>query len=187
MNSKRLDLAEAAKAENDELSGLLYENLRLASMNRSGLAVFLSIAQLCKQNLDLLTAFARIDRALSEAASCARKEHNQEALEALDRALEEARNMKAERNEIWRNVVGTWYESWLPRVGEANGRHFLHAVDDVKDHLPDRTSDMSYLIYRELNLPLGDWYAKVEIRRNSFAAQHHLPEKELPLSWKDLR
>jgi hypothetical protein len=48
-------------------------------------------------------------------------------------------------------------------------------VDDVKDHQPVRTVDMSYLIYRELLYPLGTWANKVIAMRNEYAAAHHLP------------
>ncbi len=81
-------------------------------------------------------------------------------------------------------MTQTWYKSWLPRVEEANGRRFLHELDDVKDHLPDRTIDMSYLIYRELQLPLEEWYSQTEKARNVFAARHSLPAGNSPLHWK---
>ena len=55
----------------------------------------------------------------------------------------------------------------MPRVAEANGRRFLHELDDVKDHLPDRTVDMTYLVYRELLLPFGDWVEQVRAARQS--------------------
>jgi hypothetical protein len=33
-----------------------------------------------------------------------------------------------------RNAIGTWYESWYPRVAEANGRRFEHELDDVLEN-----------------------------------------------------
>ncbi len=46
---------------------------------------------------------------------------------------------------------------------------YLHAVDDVKDHRPIRTPDMSYLIYRELNFPMNKWAEATLEARNAFA------------------
>ena len=81
-------------------------------------------------------------------------------------------------------MTATWYKSWHPRVSEANGRRFLHELDDVKDHLPDRTVDMSYLVYRDLLLPFGDWFEKVCTARNRYAAANSLAEREIRLEWE---
>jgi hypothetical protein len=70
-------------------------------------------------------------------------------------------------------------------VPEANGRRFLNQVDDVKDHQPGRTVDMSYLVYRELLYPLGDWAAKVAAARNEYAAAHQLPGRPFAMEWQD--
>jgi hypothetical protein len=72
-------------------------------------------------------------------------------------------------------------------VEEANGRKFLNEVDDVKDHLPMRTVDMSYLVYREMILPLGQWYDQVEAVRNQYAQAHHLPVRADKLDWEDTK
>jgi hexosaminidase len=70
-------------------------------------------------------------------------------------------------------------------VAEANGRKYLNAVDDVKDYLPERTVDMSYLVYRELILPLGQWFDQVEAVRNRYAQAHRLPVRSDTLAWDD--
>jgi len=85
------------------------------------------------------------------------------------------------------DTIATWYKSWLPRVAEANGRHFLHELDDVKDHLPDRTVDMSYLVYRELLLPFGEWVEEVRAARDQYAQAHNLPLWKGHFDWKDLK
>ncbi len=80
--------------------------------------------------------------------------------------------------------MDTWDKSWYPRIEQANGRHFLHEFDDVKDHLPDRTVDMSYLVYREMILPLGEWFDQVQRVRNQYAQAHNLPIRSSKLDWK---
>jgi hypothetical protein len=62
----------------------------------------------------------------------------------------------------------------------------LHELDDVKDHLPDRTVDMSYLVYRETLFPFGTWVNSIAAARNQFAAAHNLPVRNYQLSWDDL-
>ena len=75
------------------------------------------------------------------------------------------------------------YQDWYPRVAEANGRKYLDQVDDVKDHPPARTVDMSYLIYRELKYPLGQWAEEVRKVRNQFARDNNLPIREEMINW----
>jgi len=44
---------------------------------------------------------------------------------------------------------------------------------------------MSYLIYREILLPLDKWYDDVESVRNQYAKAHDLPLRDSKLGWKD--
>jgi hypothetical protein len=104
---------------------------------------------------------------------------------ALDRALDIAANIRERRNQAFSDAVCTWYKSWRPRVAEANGRRFVDQVDDVKDHLPVRTVDMTYLIYRQLWYPLGDWAAKTQAVRNQYAGANGLPARSSQWDWKD--
>jgi hypothetical protein len=55
----------------------------------------------------------------------------------------------------------------------------------VKDHVPDRTVDMSYLVYRQLQLPFGEWVAAIRGTRNQYASANHLPEKKGEFDWRD--
>jgi hexosaminidase len=186
-NARRLQVAEDALPGNEELLGLLYAAQRRAEFNRYNLEVFASLVQLFRQNLQMLESLGRIDSSLSEAYSAAKKGEPTEAVAGIDRALELARRTRDDRNTALREAVATWYKSWYPRTAEANGRRFLHELDDVKDHLPDRTVDMSYLVYRELLLPMDDWYARVQSARNQYAQAHQLPTRTEPLNWKNLK
>jgi hexosaminidase len=185
LNERRLQLAGRFHADNDELLDLLYRNLELAHFNRYNLELYIAIAQLYRQNLDMLLDLARVNTALQMAQTAAGKPDAKAAVAAIDRALDIAGNIREQRNEAFSDAVSTWYKSWYPRVIEANGRRFLDKVDDVKDHLPVRTVDMTYLIYRQLLYPLGDWFAKTQAVRNRYAAAHNLPERKEPWDWKD--
>ena len=173
-NARRLQLASEFLAENDELLGLLHDNLPRADLNPYNLEVFLSIANLCRQNLEMLQAIARIDGLLRSAADAAGKNQAKQAVASLDQVLRQAKLVRYSRNRALADAIQTWQKSWMPRVAEANGRRFLHELDDVKDHLPDRTVDMTYLVYRELLLPFGDWVEQVRAVRNQYAASHGL-------------
>ncbi len=185
-HDRLLRLVAEALPENDELQGLLGANLLSVTSNRYNLEVFLSIAQLCSQNLEMLISLKRIEELLKQADRLARAGKASQSVEAVDQALTEARAIRKGRNGALSAAVATWYKAWLPRAEQANGRRFLHQVDDVKDHLPDRTIDMSYLVYRELELPFEAWYRQVQTARNTYAEVHHLPQENISLRWLDL-
>jgi hypothetical protein len=105
----------------------------------------------------------------------------------LDEALDLVEKIRLERNQVLRDSIATWTKAWLPRVEEANGRRFLHEVDDVKDHLPDRTVDMSYLVYRDIQLPMQPWAEKLADVRNHYAESHQLARREFRFRWADLK
>lgn len=183
-NVKRVRAAEDGMPESDELLTLLTANLAKVKENRYTLEVFLSIAGLYRQNLQMLQQFHRMDALLMSAQSAARKQDAQRAVDSVDQALSVVRRIREERNSALSDATETWYKSWRPRVEAANGRRFVHELDDVKDHLPDRTIGMEYLVYRELLLPLDDWYGKVESARNAYAKAHGIAAREEPLKWK---
>lgn len=184
-NHKRIALAAQSMSGNQAVTGLLHENMRLAQFNRYNLEVYLSIADLCRQNLEMIDGIHHMDEALASASKL-RAKNPKQALSEIDRSLDIAHSIQQQRNEVLKNAETTWYKSWHPRVSEANGRRFLHELDDVKDHLPDRTVDMSYLVYREKLLPFGDWVNAILSARNQFAAAHRLPARDERFDWSDL-
>ena len=153
--------------------------------NHYNLEVYLSVTNLYRQNLQIISEIHTMDLDLT-AADRAKSTEPEVALKDVDQALDTATTIWRQRNEVLQNAVKTWDVTWFPRVAEANGRQFLHESDDVKDHLPDRTVDMSYLVYRETLLPFGDWVNSIAAARNQFATAHHLPVVEYHLAWDDL-
>ena len=186
-NTRRLQLASQLLAENDALLDLLHANLKRVEFNRYNLEVFLAIARLYRQNLQMLLELKRIDQALESSESAARRADAVSAVTSLDEALDIATNIWQERNKALDGATRTWYKSWFPRAARANGRRFLNQVDDVKDHLPVRTVDMSYLVYRELLYPFGEWADEVRAARNQYAKVHGLPARNDRLNWSDTK
>ncbi|HEX5412648.1 MAG TPA: beta-N-acetylhexosaminidase [Terriglobia bacterium] len=184
-NARRVQMAQDAIPANDELLDLLHKNLRSVEFQKYNLQVYLSIAGLYRQNLEMIEEMNTVNGALEQAETAAANVQFERAVAALDRALDTVEEIRDQRNEAYHQAVETWYESWLPRVAEANGRKYLDEVDDVKDHLPMRTVDMSYLIYRELLLPLGKWYNDVKSARNQYAKTHGLPLRTKAFDWND--
>ena len=184
-NSRRLEIAATAVSESDELLDLLHANIGRVNDHQYNLAVFLSIAQLYRQNLEMILDLGRISDLLKQAQAAAEKGGGGETLAALDEALDAAAGIQRRRNRVLQDATSTWYQTWFPRVAAANGRRYLDQVDDVKDHQPVRTVEMSYLVYRELLYPLGDWAAQTLAVRNEYARAHQLPARTDELNWKD--
>jgi hexosaminidase len=184
-NSRRVELAGRFLQQNGELIDLLHANLERVDFNRYNLEVFLSVGGLYRQNLQMILALDHINQLLQSAATAAARSEAADAVNSIDEALDLAANVRQERNANLQNATATWYKSWFPRVLEANGRRYLDLVDDVKDHHPVRTVDMSYLVYRELLYPLDDWADKTQSVRNQYAQAHNLPVREGRLDWKD--
>jgi hexosaminidase len=185
-NQKRLELASGFLAQNDRLLDLLHTNIRRVNFNRYNLEVYLSLAGLYRQNLLMLQDLGRISDNLRAAEASAGRGESERALESLDRTIISAENIRQQRNKALEDAAATWYKSWFPRVSEANGRKYFDQVDDVKDHQPVRTIDMSYLIYRELLYPLGDWARRVIAVRNEYAQAHHLPVRDYKFNWNEI-
>jgi hypothetical protein len=182
-NSARLSEAATWLSRNDELLGLLYQKLRDVDFNRYNIEVYLSIAALYRQNLTMIQELGQVADLLKQAEENAAQSDASKALEAIDSALDVARHIEQDRNQALANATRTWYKSWHPRVPRANGRTYLHELDDVKDHQPMRTIDMSYLVYRELLYPLGDWAARVVAVRNEYASRHGQRTRNFVLDW----
>ena len=183
-NARRIALASQAEQTNDRLLALLHENLQKSQFNRYNLEVYLTIADLCRQDFTMIQDIHRMDADLV-AASQMREKDPEKSIREVDNALDLASSIREVRNEVLENSTATWYKRWFPRVEEANGRHLLKELDDVKDHLPDRTVDMSYLVYREKLLPFGDWVNSIATARDRFAIAHQLPVRDYHLAWDD--
>jgi hypothetical protein len=185
LNTRRLRMAGRFLADNDELLDLIRANMRQAEFQHYNLEIYLAIAQLFRQNLLMLRDLDEINNALKSAERLAGLADAESAVASLDHALDLAESIRTQRNEIFQDALTTWYKSWYPRVPEANGRVFLDKVDDAKDHLPVRTVDMSYLIYRQLLYPLGDWAEKTLAVGNQYAEANRLSLREYKLDWKN--
>lgn len=182
-NADRIKLAERYISENDELLDLLKINIKNADRQKYNLQVIQSIAMLCRQNLNMLLELRNINEILKQSSKTA-PANPSFAISLIDQALDRVTVIRNERDETLSDLTTLWYKDWYPRVSEANGRHYLLIVDDIKDHLPVRTADMSYLIYREINFPLGDWAEKLVQVRNQFAKEHQLAlRKDVP-EWR---
>jgi hypothetical protein len=116
--------------------------------------------------------------------------HYADALGDLDQALDIAGRIRDQRNQMLQDVTATWYETWFPRVREANGRKVAREPQNFVDtktteSAQRRQQGLLYLIDREFSLPFGDWVNRVIEARNRYAAAHHLHAREGNFDWQD--
>src|SRR5437879_3231276 len=131
-----------------------------------------------------------INRHLEKAQEEAAKLRYPEALAALDQVLEAAARMRDERNQALHDATTVWYESWFPRVREANGRRVAREPQnfvDVKssESAHRRQEGLVYLIEREFSLPFGDWVNQVQGVRNRYASAHNMPTRKGKFDWME--
>jgi hexosaminidase len=181
LNRNRMALLNNYRSENDELMRLLNGKISMGKQQYN-LEVLHSIAALCKQNLDMLRDLQRANTLLDQGAAKSTAEPGL-AVSCIDSALSIVREIKRSRDSTLGAINKVWFKEWWPLVREANGRRFLHEVDDIKDHQPGRTVDLSYLIYRQLYYPLGTWVEQVRNNRNIFARRHGLPAATMKIEW----
>jgi hexosaminidase len=184
VNAGRLVTAQAMLPRNAYARKVLEENKLRAGSQLYNLEVLESVAAICGQNLRMLVALNKITDLLQEASAASSPA---QAVKRLNTAMEMVSQLKTQRDSTLALVSKTWYKEWHPLVEEANGRKFLHQVDDIKDHQPVRTTDLSYLIYRELHYPLDQWWDAVKKVRNEYAQQHKLPLTNKQLNWQQYK
>ncbi|MEJ5961071.1 beta-N-acetylhexosaminidase [Pedobacter immunditicola] len=185
-NKVRLTHAENFLKANNELMNLLNDNLSLVGRQNYNLQVLFSVAQICRQNLNLMLDLQNATALIKNASDVA-KQNPTLAVSLIDQALRQVKKIHEERNLLLQSVSSVWFQDWYPLVAEANGRKYLHQVDDVKDHEPVRTIDLSYLIYRQLKYPVGKWVTELSNARNQFAKANNLPVSNESLNWENTK
>ncbi|KAA6432730.1 family 20 glycosylhydrolase [Dyadobacter flavalbus] len=186
VNAQRYATAKSLIPRNEYALQLIRKNKSLAVTQLYNLEVLESVAAICGQNLRMLVALNQITDMLAKASSAA-SANPAVAVGQLDAAMELVSKLKQQRDSTLNLVTKIWYKEWQPLVEQANGRTFLQQVDDIKDHQPVRTIDLSYLIYRELNYPLDQWWNDVKKVRNDYAQQHRLPLMNKQLNWQQYK
>ncbi|GGB77247.1 hypothetical protein GCM10011325_00940 [Dyadobacter sediminis] len=186
VNAQRFSVAKSLVPRNEYALQLIRENKSRAGAQLYNLEVLESVAALCGQNLRMLLTLNRVTDILEKVSSAAGTNPSV-AIRQLDAAMDLVSKLKEQRDSTLHLVTDIWYKEWQPLVEQANGRKFLQQLDDIKDHQPVRTTDLSYLIYRELHYPLDQWWNDVKKVRNDYAQQHQLPFMNKPLNWQQYK
>jgi len=183
-NAKRLQLAEDAAAENDELMGFAARKSPASGMEPVRAVGIFSISDLYRQNLDMLRSIGGIDKMLQTASESARKNETRQAIQSIDRALDAARAIQWSRNKALRDLQNTWYKSCIHASPKRMAANSCMSSTMVKDHLPDRTIDMSYLFIVRCCCPSASGLSRFGSHAIQYAPEASIAMRNDKLDWK---
>jgi hypothetical protein len=79
-----------------------------------------------------------------------------------------------------RDVETVFEKSRLPKGMAADGREFVHVLDDTKDHWADRTADLGFMFAPEDSIGLAAWLNQLSQITRDYAARHNISVRGLP-------
>ncbi len=153
--------SERALMETDRVLALLQANLVGATRNRYNIEVLLTVAHLQRHTIEMLRALAEIEDVLGEAAAAHAEGQARRAANLLTRAHGRSGRIVDDLSDTYARLKAVWEVSRFEKGRSVDGRHFVHVMDDVKDHTADRRADLSYLIAAEQRIGLPAWRRKL--------------------------
>ncbi len=148
----------------------LYARFACVARNRYSLEVFVSLFAFLRQFFRLATDVAHAETLLADAARSGRQGQNRPARQALEKARDTVRAALAESAAAFAGLREIWENSQRERNAPADGKTFVHVLDDVKDHFADRRADLSYLTAPQESLALDTWLAELDLVIERFDA-----------------
>jgi len=165
-----LEQAPATGQKLDRVIAALQGKLGSATRNRYNLEVLLSIAHFEKHFVDMLLSLRQTEQFLLDASQALGADGNREALSYLVRAHSSVNRILQERSAMWTNLKAVWEKSRYPKGRSVDGRHFLHDLDDLKDHRADRRVGLEYMVEPLENAGLEAWNQELAGYIRKFAA-----------------
>ena len=172
---EKLDRAAALEPDNDRLILLLTRNLSRVSRNRYNLEVLLSIAYLERYAIHTALALERSENYLARAAESAAEKKPAAAVARMVEAFNLAGTILERGDWMWTRVKKTWEKSRYEKGRSVGGRHFVHVLDDVKDHFADRRPGLEYMIAPFERMQLGAWQTELGERIKKYASANNIP------------
>ncbi len=173
------ELLERAAGMSEELgrtNDILAENLGRARRNSYSLEVFLTVAAVVGDFLELLGTLSVLEEKLDAAREDVGNVRYKPAAAKLDEAVAAARACVAGREEMLAALTAAWEKSRYPKGQSVDGKDFLHIQDDTKSHNADRTPDMGYLVKPSRDLNIEGWADRLEKIAAEFRRDH--PEEQ---------
>ncbi len=156
----------------------LHYKMNKVSRNRYNLEVFLSIAE-----LELFTVQTIIKIAELETTLVGLEKRGRSHLEKVQELLEVNKavgDILSNQNEMWDNLKTVWQKSRFEKGMSVNGKHFVHILDDVKDHFADRRVGLDYMLAPFQRMEIPEWKNQMGQLIKDYAQYHDvkISEKE---------
>ncbi|MFH0759748.1 MAG: glycoside hydrolase family 20 zincin-like fold domain-containing protein [Bacteroidota bacterium] len=142
--ASKIEKAALASRDNERLINLLMHSLSGVSRNHYNIEVLLSIASLEQYAIHTLLNWAQAERYLVEAYQ-AGDDHTRTVnrmVEAYNVADEIRKGEQAAAEEL----KSVWEKSQFKKCRSADGKDFVHVLDDLKDHFADRRTGLEHML-----------------------------------------
>ena len=176
---ERIERARVLKNNNDRLLHMLNRNIGRAGRNRYNLEVYLSIAWMERHFINTLLVLESAEKSLLAAAEADKENRPRRAVAHLTEANNKVRALLTEFDWMWSELKRVWEKSRYEKGRSVGGRHFVHIMDDVKDHPADRRPGLEYMIAPYERMQLPQWRSELVKRIKAYAAKHNLPVRGL--------
>ncbi len=174
-----IERARVLLPASDRLISLLNRNLTSLERNRYNLEVYLSIAQFERHFIETLLELGKAERALAAAFEAAAKGDHGRAVNFLVEANNTVSALLERREWMWSNLTEVWERSRYEKGRSVDGRHFVHVLDDLKDHWADRRRGLDYMMAPFQRMQLPAWRGSLAIIIDNYAAAHGVPVRGL--------
>ncbi|MCK5700802.1 MAG: hypothetical protein KAI29_06600 [Cyclobacteriaceae bacterium] len=154
--------AKRIKPGINKLIASLYENISKADHNKQNIEVLLSIAYLEKHFIDMVLTLESVEILLNQAGDLSQNGNSDGAIQNLKRAHLEIETHLANRTTMWNGLKTIWEKGRLPKNVNANRNPYVHVLDDVKDHVADKTLGIEYMIEPMEDMELDKWNSELE-------------------------
>ena len=144
--------------------------------NRYNIEALLSIAQFEKHFVETLQDLARAERLMLQAAQAQREDRHRDVLALLKRTHATVAGNLAKRERMWESLVRVWEKSRYRKGRSVGGRHFVHILDDLKDHRADRRPGLDYLLEPFELIGLEAWNRKLAEFVEGYAKSYGLEQ-----------
>jgi len=172
---EKLDRAAALDRDNERLIYLLNRNMSRVSRNHYNLEVLLSIACLERYTIHTALALETVEDYLARAAESAAEKKPAAAVARMVEAYNLAGTILERGDWMWSELKKTWEKSRYEKGRSVGGRHFVHILDDLKDHYADRRPGLEYLIAPFERMKLDSWHAELGERLRQYASANDVP------------
>ncbi|SHJ96727.1 Glycosyl hydrolase family 20, catalytic domain [Pseudozobellia thermophila] len=165
-------------SQNDRLISLLFYSLSRVGRNRYNIEVLLSIARLERYAMNMVSKMAKAEDYLLGAAKATEKQKalNQlvEAYKLVDEVMEEETKVRGELTRVWE-------KSQFEKGRSVDGKHFVHVMDDVKDHFADRRVDLGYMFAPFERMEMKQWKGQLRELIDKYSKKNNLVIDGIPV------